>query len=367
MKIVDKKEFQRLRGIKANANAHFVWPSNRHCRFTHCLGVYSLTKKYLTILLNNQPELKSQINERLLETIAIASLLHDAGHAQFCHLFDRYVASKLGIPDHEERVYSLIKYMKNKYDDIDLTGEEIELIYNLINGKEREGYPKWIFQIICSPHCQVETDKMDFIARDAYFCGIPCPIQVNRIINNTKVINDNICFQKKISFDLLELFVTRYKYFRLIYRHPVVIAADMIVIEILLKLAEKENWKNLFDSPDCKWIYLTDDIINSIPLRYNDDEHLISLYDKLMTRDFYKRDKNVEVPSSPQGKDNDTLIVDDVIGYTGKPNFNPFDHILFYDNNDHLTKLSPHQISSLYSNDVSEIHNHVFHKKSKHV
>lgn len=40
--VVEHSLFQRLRFISQNGSAYYTYPSNRHCRFLHSLGVMKL-------------------------------------------------------------------------------------------------------------------------------------------------------------------------------------------------------------------------------------------------------------------------------------------------------------------------------------
>lgn len=89
--IIDTWCFQRLRRIEQNS-CRSVFPSARHDRFIHSLGVYHLgcrianhiQRKYgpngSNILPNNW--------ELIIDTYKVACLLHDVGHTPFSHTFE---------------------------------------------------------------------------------------------------------------------------------------------------------------------------------------------------------------------------------------------------------------------------------------
>lgn len=89
-KVIDTTEFQRLRRIEQNS-CRSVYPSARHDRFIHSLGVYyigsriadEIKRKFLS---RSKPEDFNNI----LETYKLACLLHDVGHTPFSHTFEEY-------------------------------------------------------------------------------------------------------------------------------------------------------------------------------------------------------------------------------------------------------------------------------------
>jgi HD superfamily phosphohydrolase len=97
--IIDSNEFQRLRGIE-QTGMKILYPSARHDRFSHSLGVYHLGSIAVDFLLNNfkdSPHWKIRSNNtryvfwaknKLL--FLIACLLHDIGHSPFSHSLERF-------------------------------------------------------------------------------------------------------------------------------------------------------------------------------------------------------------------------------------------------------------------------------------
>lgn len=104
VRFVDTPQFQRLRRIEQSA-VRALYPTARHDRFTHSLGVYhvgclivehfkeeknaSYLEKYKNIyvrLFEKYPE--------IVESYKIACLLHDVGHAPFSHTLEEYFGAK---------------------------------------------------------------------------------------------------------------------------------------------------------------------------------------------------------------------------------------------------------------------------------
>ena len=92
-KIIDTCYFQRLRRIEQNS-CRSVFPSARHDRFIHSLGVYHLGRKIADSIVGKcGPEGSNILPEKyetIIETYKMACLLHDVGHTPFSHTFEDY-------------------------------------------------------------------------------------------------------------------------------------------------------------------------------------------------------------------------------------------------------------------------------------
>jgi HD superfamily phosphohydrolase len=93
MDIVNHSVFQRLRRIQQLGFTEMVYPSAKHNRFEHSLGVMHLsTRLYDEIVKKNSHILKETIGldedelNRDRELIRLAALLHDIGHTPFSHV-----------------------------------------------------------------------------------------------------------------------------------------------------------------------------------------------------------------------------------------------------------------------------------------
>lgn len=88
--IIDTKEFQRLRRIE-QTSTRSIFPSARHDRFIHSLGVFYLGSKILENLKSkNPPGGYSPNQDEVFESFLLACLLHDVAHSPFSHTFEKY-------------------------------------------------------------------------------------------------------------------------------------------------------------------------------------------------------------------------------------------------------------------------------------
>lgn len=81
-KIIDTAEFQRLKWIE-QTSYRVLYPSARHDRFIHSIGVYHLGQKAIQGFLNNCDDKDAEIVKKYKYSFLLACLLHDIGHAPF--------------------------------------------------------------------------------------------------------------------------------------------------------------------------------------------------------------------------------------------------------------------------------------------
>lgn len=91
--IIDTVYFQRLRRIEQNS-CRSVFPSARHDRFIHSIGVYHLGHLIVEHIKKTCGEQGKNIlpanAKNVLETYELACLLHDVGHTPFSHTFEEF-------------------------------------------------------------------------------------------------------------------------------------------------------------------------------------------------------------------------------------------------------------------------------------
>ena len=113
--VLDSPIIQRLRDIQQVGLAHLVYPSARHTRFEHTLGVTTIASRVFDALyhrdrgtvrtimravLQMSPQgddegLTQQVM-RLRQELRLAALLHDSGHSMFSHASEK-VYGTLGL------------------------------------------------------------------------------------------------------------------------------------------------------------------------------------------------------------------------------------------------------------------------------
>ena len=353
VKIIDTSEFQRLRDLRQLGTCNYVFPSANHTRAEHSIGVAHLAKTMMHSLRENQPELN--ISDRLVELVQIAGLIHDIGHGPYSHVFDHYKLWK-EMPNHEARGCNIFRTMVLEY-DLDLSQTEVNMIIDMICPTPDKD---WRYQIVANSINQIDVDKIDYITRDCHHIGLACGSDFSRIVQHCRVIDNMICFPKKICYNIFTLFATRYRLHKQIYNHPTVIAYEFIVVDIL-----KEIVKNHMCFDD-----LTDSVVTCRFHNFPNQKKLFKRDHKVLIGEkIFKtpeqRDKLIKI--TPEGLQTQIYT----IGFVSGNKQNPMDNVWFFSPRrpQEKFKIKKEDISFIVPNEFQEsgIRWYCDRKESKHM
>ena len=193
--IIESVEFQRLREIKQLGFSEFSFPGATHNRFLHSIGVSYVAGLVFDNIFRAFPFTKAANKTRFRQIVKLAALLHDIGHGPLSHTTEQVMPklSELNIKiyqnqkvnqsrqaNHEDytikfvtdsNISAIIKKFFSDIDplhvacliDKDLTCSDDIFIDGTIN------FRPLLSQIVSS---ELDADRMDYLERDSYFCGI---------------------------------------------------------------------------------------------------------------------------------------------------------------------------------------------------
>src|SRR3982751_3245585 len=98
VRLIDAREFQRLRRIKQLGLALYTYQGAEHSRFTHSLGVMFVMRRVLDQLARTH-EAPADVRRLAL----CAAMLHDIGHRPFWHVIEKVLHSR-----HEQRTVDIL-------------------------------------------------------------------------------------------------------------------------------------------------------------------------------------------------------------------------------------------------------------------
>lgn len=228
-RIVDTAEFQRLRYIRQLGLAHLVYPGATHTRFDHALGVYHLTVTALRQL-RERGGVPSHVWEGE-ELVPYAALLHDIGHYAFSHALEELEGD---LPaDHEEVSRRFFSSPSLRDALAPLGPASPDGLYDLIRG--RSSLP--LRGLVSG---SLDLDKMEYLRRDARFCGVPYgEVDVDRLLQGLVLVPDpesgayEVGVHEKAAAALESLLFAKYQMFRNVYWHHAVRAATALYKRIV--------------------------------------------------------------------------------------------------------------------------------------
>ena len=263
VRIIDTKEFQRLRRIKQLGLTYLTYPSANHTRFEHSLGTMYIA--------NNICE-KLNLDEYIKRHVRLAALLHDLGHCPLSHTSEEI----------------LVKFFGKKHEDLTIYKIENSEIKDLI--KERYEYDRIVkilkgedtFSGIISG--TIDSDRLDYILRDSYHTGVAYGvIDLSRIINNVETCDkeSGMIFDIKSKAAIEGFLIARYLMnVSVYYHHTTRIAERMLLKAIEINIDEGNiGLEDLIKMDDI-------DLFSFLRSRKNDSKKLMDMID---SRNLYKR------------------------------------------------------------------------------
>ena len=303
-RLIDTREFQRLRNIQQLATCHYVFPAATHNRFSHSLGAYHLARTLCEHLSEVQPGI---ISDDDAELVSIAALLHDIGHPPFSHLLesDKVFANfhshedwgKMMLESEETEIGSAIREVLGK--------DRTSRLFALYSGKDEYNgvaISPFMKEIVSS---QLDVDRMDYMIRDQANSGAQIGgFDSARVIRALRVGENGHLYAKQWGLPAIEAYlVTRYHLYNQVYFHKVNQLTQEYLIGALSRARELANQGKLKLSKPLQdmlcneeltvlqYVRLTDADINSAMMDWadSDDDRLSGFAKRLVSRrDYHK-------------------------------------------------------------------------------
>ena len=231
--LMNDPEFQKLGRIRQLGPAALVYPGATHTRLNHSLGVFFLARRILkTILLS--PDCP-RISLEGAKAFLCASMLHDLGHFPHAHSF-----KELTLEDHELLSGLLIRDTGIGGIIKDKIGSDPVLTAAIIDDSvPDQGNEELIFfrNILSGV---LDPDKLDYLNRDAYFCGVPYGIQdIDFVISQIRPTPSGIGLTAKGVTAVENILFSKYLMYKTVYWHTDVrISTGMVKKAVYLSLKE---------------------------------------------------------------------------------------------------------------------------------
>jgi hypothetical protein len=271
--VIDTPEFQRLDRLYQTYATHHVYPSSTHTRKAHALGVMYLAHRALIRILRRQaPSFDLNVHPlygepciptgetgvlcrldgetgnswwdeksyvHIIQALRLAALLHDVGHAPFCHTFEdacnelsiklkdstlRFNHEEMGARIVSERLTPLIRRHMRVEDVLEVMRS---------GGKA----PPFLHEIVDGPY---DVDKLDYLNRDSYHAGTLeyGSVDHERIIDGFRVKDWRLLISKPAVGALLDSFIALQHMYANVYYHRTSRIFEFMIYDALSLMPE---------------------------------------------------------------------------------------------------------------------------------
>ncbi len=218
--LLEHPYFQRLRRISQTSLTYMVFPGALHTRFQHALGATHLMYKALDALKHKGVN----ITEEEQEAALIAIMLHDIGHGPFSHTLENSIVRFT----HEEVSLGIMQKLNHDM------GGALELAIKVFKNQYHKPF---LHQLISS---QLDVDRLDYLKRDSFYAGVAeGNVNSERLIEMLDIDADNqLVVDVKGVYSIEKFLVARRFMYWQVYLHKTVLAAEFLLVRILMRAKE---------------------------------------------------------------------------------------------------------------------------------
>lgn len=168
--LINAPEFQQLSRIKQLGPSYLVYPGATHTRLAHSLGVFHVAFRMIRALLTF--DACPVVDDTAVRSYLCAALLHDLGHFPFTHSL-----KELPLAEHEQLAARIITGSSITAIIREDVGADPDMVAAIIDESlpDRDMPEIRFFRHLLSG--SLDPDKLDYLNRDAYFCGVPYGMQ----------------------------------------------------------------------------------------------------------------------------------------------------------------------------------------------
>ena len=289
-RIIQTETFSRLRGIKQLSFAYLAFPGAVHSRFEHSIGVMRITDQLLKSIKADEPGIALGSADRQL--LRLAALLHDVGHPPFSHamenLFSYYPDVWQEVKEDLPREFKDFMMSRgkdygapSKHEDFSdyliCTDPEIQRVlkdwvkttnqssFMIMEEDQQTAFIKDVVaklavgEEVTSPKVSdthkrlskiftgimsgdMDADKIDYLARDNYYCGLPYELDITSLRDQLIVDNNQLTLLPNGIKFVNTVIIARYWLITEVHQNMLDTFTTAKAVELLHKILE-ENAK----------------------------------------------------------------------------------------------------------------------------
>lgn len=292
-RIIETPEFQRLKWVE-QSSFRVLYPSARHDRFVHSLGVFHLSKIMFDNFFRNISEdlninFSKNKQELFRNTLMYASLLHDVGHSPFSHTGEYFfyknnikemlIEEVEKIPENKNsnfrkdcgdfsstkphEIISALILLRNAENFLgeNIQNVKLEFAVRMITGvsyKSDENpkiYEKGIRNCLISllNSDTIDVDKLDYIIRDTAMSGFDnASIDIYRLTKSITAIEKNgvyhLAYRKTALSVIDNVFKGKIEEGLWVVSHPTVAYESRLIQSLIVEYSrtKKDYLKQIF-------------------------------------------------------------------------------------------------------------------------
>lgn len=237
--LIDSREVQRLRRVRQLGLASLVFPGAEHSRFAHAVGTAHVMLALQTRILACQQDLPrdQRLDEEAQAEGLAAALLHDLGHGPFSHLFEEVLPQAKRHEQWTEEV--LLDSSTDVHRRLERLANGMSTrVAGLLNGRYRLAY------LSQSVSGTLDVDRADYLLRDSHMTGVRYGLYdldwLLQALSFAKVGRHWVlAVEGRKGLPPAEsFFLGRHFMYQQVYHHKATRAAEALVREIFLRVAE---------------------------------------------------------------------------------------------------------------------------------
>ncbi|GHT51064.1 phosphohydrolase [Spirochaetia bacterium] len=218
--------FMRMHRIAQLGPAGLVYPGATHTRAAHSIGVYHITRRLLNKL--SKCNVSDYITFTGVRSMLCAALLHDVGHFPYAHSL-----KQLPLQEHESLSADIIRTGEMRA-LIENAGGDADMAADIVDCSVSTSLPEVLFYRKLLSGC-LDPDKLDYLNRDAHYCGVPYGVQDLDFVLSMLRPNPQrgVDIEAQGITGVESLLFAKYLMYRSVYWHPVVRSADAMIKKAL--------------------------------------------------------------------------------------------------------------------------------------
>jgi HD superfamily phosphohydrolase len=231
--LTESAPFIRLCRIFQLGPVYLTYPGATHTRASHSIGVYHLGRRLLQNLVERSV---SWLTPEGVKSFLAACLLHDLGHFPYTHSL-----KELALASHEALTGAIIlkEPMKTLVGN---TGADPRLTAAIID-KEMPGSETELLFYRKLLSGALDPDKLDYLNRDARYCGVPYGAQdVDFILSRLNPDKERgVDIDSRLIPNVESVLFSKYLMYRIVYWHRQVRSATAMIKKALIKGLENRQ------------------------------------------------------------------------------------------------------------------------------